>query len=78
MEPKTAKRQKQWYIGERQNPQFSKPYYVAYGQLSKKAAAEKENGSLYGSMDLTPYETEEAYNKALESLKSEGFTVNVR
>lgn len=64
-----------FYIGERHNPQLSKPYYKAYGQLSVKDAKSKEN-CLYGSMYLTPYDTEEEYNKAIDKLKSEDFRVS--
>ena len=71
-----AKRTKLFYIGERVNPQFKKSYYVAYGQLSKTAAREKEN-CVYGSMYMTAYETESEYNEVIENLKTEGFRVNI-
>ncbi len=74
---KTTKRIKLFYIGERFNPQFKKPYFVAYGILSKTAVKEKES-SVYGSMSLTPYETEELYNQKIEQLKDEGYNVHVR
>lgn len=38
---------KKFYIKERHNPQFDKPYYVPKGQLTKKDANKMEN-SLYG------------------------------
>lgn len=69
-----AKNNKLWYIGRRDNPQLSKPYYKAYGQLPKSDVKKKEDCA-YGSMTLTSYETEEAYNKALDKLKEDGFSV---
>jgi hypothetical protein len=66
-----------YYIGQRVNPQLKKSYYVAYGTLSKKDARSKENCS-YGSMYLTDYPDKEAYEKQIEKLRSEGFTVNIR
>jgi hypothetical protein len=69
------KRVKLFYIGERSNPQLRKPYYKAYGQLSKADAKRKEN-CLYGSMWLTAYETEEQYLAALEQIKESGKTIH--
>lgn len=40
---RTGNKSKYYYIGERYNPQFAKPYYVAYGQLSKKKQKKKRN-----------------------------------
>ena len=68
------KRVKLFYIGERLNPQLSKPYYKAYGQLSKADAKRKENCS-YGSMWLTAYETEEQYTAVLEHIKKSGYSI---
>lgn len=65
----------QWYIGERGNPQLPKPYYRKYGQLSKADAKKKEE-TVYGTMSLTGYNTEEEYNAAAEKLKADGFKVN--
>lgn len=71
------KKVKLWYIGKRTNPQLSKPYYVAYGQLSKNAAKQAEK-TVYGGMYLTSYETKEEYDMQIEKLKQDGFTVNRR
>lgn len=68
------KSNKKFYIGERQNPQLSKSYYNAYGQLSKTEAKNKEKCS-YGSMYLTSFDTEELYNNRINELKSQGFKV---
>ena len=66
---------KLYYIKERHNPQFDKPYYSACGQLSKREARKKEN-SLYGNNVMLEYASPEEYNKALEQLKSAGYTVH--
>lgn len=70
-------RAKTLYIGMRVNPQFKKPYYVAFGALSKKDAKKKEDCA-YGSMYLTGYETQESYDAELAKLRADGFTVNTR
>jgi hypothetical protein len=68
------KRQFSYWIKERHNPQFDKPYYSACGQLSKTAVKKKE-GSLYGFNAMLEYKTEAEYNAALEKLKASGYTV---
>jgi hypothetical protein len=62
-----------YYIGERHNPQFVKPYYRAYGQLSAKDARKKED-CLYGSRCLTGYKTKKEYIAEIERLKNEGYS----
>ena len=69
------KRVKLFYIGCRYNPQFSKPYYKAYGQLSKADAKRKEDCA-YGSMSLTGYDSKEAYEAQITNLKNEGYSVH--
>jgi len=66
---------KLYYIKERHNPQFDKPYYSACGQLSKREAAKKEN-SLYGSNAMLEYASLDEYNKALEQFKAAGYIVH--
>lgn len=68
---------KKFYLGERHNPQLKKPYYVAYGQLTKKGAKAAEN-CVYGNMYLTPYDDQESYDTAVQAKKDDGYTVNVR
>lgn len=63
-----------FYIGERSNPQLSRPYYVAMGKLTKKEAKARSN-PVYGGMRLTGYSTEAEYTSALEALKEEGKTL---
>lgn len=63
---------KLYYIKERHNPQFDKPYYSACGQLSKREAHKKEN-SLYGNNVMLEYASLEEYNKALEQFKAAGY-----
>jgi hypothetical protein len=66
---------KSYWIKERHNPQFDKPYYSACGQLSKREAAKKE-GSLYGFNVMLEYATEAEYDKALAQLQADGYTVH--
>ena len=66
-----------YYIGRRDNPQLSKPYYVGYGLLSK-TDVKKTESCLYGSMTLTPYDNETDYTNAINEYKTNGFTVNIR
>jgi hypothetical protein len=63
-----------FYIGERHNPQLSKPYYLARGQMTA-ADAKKGEECLYGSIIMTPYESEVSYNNALADLKANGFRI---
>ncbi len=65
---------KSYWIKERHNPQFDKPYYHAYGQLSKREAAKKED-SKYGFNVMLEYATEEEYKAALAKFKADGLTV---
>jgi len=72
-----TKKGRSWYIGTRYNPQFAKPYYVAYGQLSKAEAKRKE-GAVYGSMSLTGYATLQEYESRISELLQNGFRVHQR
>lgn len=72
-----ATRKLLFYIGERGNPQLPKPYYVAYGLLTKKDAKAKEECA-YGTMTLTPYEERTDYDKEIKRLEGEGFRVTTR
>ena len=63
-----------YYIGRRDNPQLSKPYYKAYGQLTKKEAKAKEECS-YGSMILESFDTIEECGKRLDELRANGFSI---
>ena len=71
------KRVKKYYVGRRDNPQLSKPYFVAYGQLSK-ADVKRMESSVYGSMTLTGYDTIEDFNQTIQTLESDGFRVSKR
>lgn len=66
---------KEFYIKERHNPQFDKPYYVPCGQLTKKEAREAED-SLYGYNIMIPFPSKDEYEKAIEKYKSDGFNVH--
>lgn len=63
-----------YYIGQRNNPQLTQPYYYAYGQLSRVQARAKGN-TLYGSITVMPFPTLSAYNAAISALKAKGFRV---
>jgi hypothetical protein len=64
-----------WYLKERINPQFDKPYYVKKGQLTKKEAKKCEE-TLYGINVMIPFETETKYSEKINELKKEGFIIN--
>jgi len=66
---------KKWYIKERCNPQFDKPYYTRCGQLTKKEARAKES-SAYGENFMLGFDTEAEYANKIERLISEGYRVN--
>jgi hypothetical protein len=66
---------KKFYLKERHNPQFKKPYYVPEGQLSKAEARRREN-SVYGYNVMLEYETEKEYNEAIAKLKADGYNVH--
>jgi len=68
------KTKKLYYIKERHNPQLGKPYYTAYGQLSKRAAKDKE-GSLYGYNVMLKFESKEEYQAEIERLINSGHNV---
>jgi hypothetical protein len=67
-------KKKLYYIGERYNPQFKTPYYVAFGKLTKTEAKRNEQ-CLYGEMYLNSYEDEQSYNDKLTELKNKKLTV---
>ena len=66
---------KLYYIGERNNPQFKKPYYIAYGQLTKKDVKRKEK-CMYGDLCITGFVNKEDYDNTLLSLKQKGFSIH--
>ena len=68
------KAQPLYYIGKRLNPQLPKPYFVAYGQLSKAAAKRKSN-TLYGDMIMESFESGLSYAARIVELEAQGFAV---
>ena len=65
---------KSYWIKERHNPQFEKPYYTACGQLTIKEAKSMEN-SLYGSNYMLRFHTKDSYVKKILQLRKNGFSV---
>lgn len=65
---------KSYWIKKRINPQFDKPYYHLYGQLTKKDARAKEK-SLYGNNVMLEYKTQKEYFDAIKELREKNFTV---
>lgn len=66
---------KKFYMGERHNPQFKQPYYVVYGQLTKKEAKAKGNCA-YGSMNVLEYDTQADLDAAILQREFDGFRVS--
>lgn len=66
---------KKFYIKERHNPQFDKPYYVAEGQLTKVEAEKKEN-TVYGNNYMLSYDNQKEYTDAINKFKTDGFNVH--
>jgi hypothetical protein len=64
-----------YWIKERHNPQFDKPYYSACGQLTFSRAQRKQEGTLYGHNVMHEYATEAEYKAAIERLKADGYAV---
>jgi hypothetical protein len=59
---------KYYWIKERHNPQFDKPYFTAYGKITAKEARRIENGTLYGTNYMHKFKTEEEYLAKLNEL----------
>jgi hypothetical protein len=70
----STKTQRKFYLKVRHNPQFKKPYYVRYGQISKAAAKRREK-PLYGEVVMLPFDTEAEYEARIAQLQSEGFNI---
>ena len=65
---------KYWWIRERVNPQFKKPYYIAYGKIPIKEALQLEK-SIYGDNYMLRFESEIDYKVKLSKLRQNGFDV---
>lgn len=57
-----------YWIKERTNPQFSRVYYVACGQLPVRKAKAMEN-TLHGANVMLRFSSEKEYTDALVELK---------
>ena len=58
-----------YWLKERHNPQFKKPYWKACGQITAKAAKAKE-ASIYGDTYMHEFVTKEEYEKKISELKN--------
>lgn len=65
---------KKFWLKERFNPQFDKPYYIRCGQLTKVEAKKKEN-SLYGYNNMISFNNQEEYENRIKTLIEQGFSV---
>jgi hypothetical protein len=66
---------KRWYIKARYNPQLKDPYYVLYGQLTKKEAKEKEK-TLYGNNIMLDFSSEQEYKDKISEIKADGYVIH--
>jgi hypothetical protein len=57
---------KYYWIKERINPQFKKPYYVGMGAMTMKEAKKIEDDCLYGYNNMIKFPSECKYLEALE------------
>lgn len=64
-----------YYIKERHNPQFKKPYFVPEGLLPKKEAKAKED-AIYGMNIMLKYKNIQEYKAAIQKFKIDGFSVH--
>jgi len=67
---------KKFYLGQRVNPQLSKPYFNAYGKLTIAEMKQRSKCS-YGSIYMESFETEAEYLSKIESLRNEGYNINI-
>lgn len=64
-----------YYLKERHNPQFDKPFYVKYGPISA-AHAKRLEQSIYGTNHMLHFKDKIAYETKIEELKAAGFHVH--
>ena len=60
-----------WWIKERHNPQFKKPYFILSGQMTIKEAKQMEN-PIYGENYMHKFSTKKEYEKRIQELRSSG------
>lgn len=66
---------KKFYIKERYNPQFDKPYYVAKGQMTKKDVKEMLKPG-YGTNYALSFDTDVEYKAKIAELTQLGYRVH--
>ncbi len=64
-----------YYIVERCNPQFKKPYYILLGKVKAEVARKREN-TLYGTNCIMSYPNEAEYNAKIAELIRGGFSIH--
>lgn len=62
---------KYWWIKERHNPQFKKPYYILYGNSLSIARAKEIENTSYGDSIMHRFETKELYDAMVNRLNNE-------
>jgi hypothetical protein len=60
-----------YWIKERHNPQFPRPYYVPCGRITNKEASRK-GAAVYGYNRMLEFATEEEYKAKLNELIDAG------
>lgn len=68
------KKSLKFWIKERNNPHLTR-YYVAMGQMTKKAALKHED-TLYGENIMLEFDTVELYWHRISHLRTLGYTVH--
>lgn len=70
---------KYFYIKERRNQQFKKPYYVAYGNtITAKDVRRMETAPGYGEEYFMKFSSHQEYLDFIQELENSGYTVQDR
>jgi hypothetical protein len=73
---KNSMKKLSYWIKERNNPQFDKPYYVGLGQRTKASINESKKSVGYGSNHYCEYKNEVDYRNRINELKNSGYSVS--
>ncbi len=69
------KKARYFWIKERHNPQFEKPYFTALGRVPAKEARDHESKRLYGTNCVHKFASEKEYNEKIAELKAQGLMI---